>query len=144
MLIQGLDKAIAKLKEIHGYQGDLRTLAETLFDVAQTDIQTRFASSPRVRTTAEVYGGVTWQRLSERYIEEAGRGYGVQLVDTGELRKSFRMGQSGNVAEASTREVRFGSDLQKAFKMHRRRSLVVEHEGLTRATEEAIAGKVAE
>jgi hypothetical protein len=118
---------------------DLSQLKDVLYGVAEADIQQRFASSPAVRTTGTVYGGVRWQRLSEGYLRSNPRRIGgVQLVDTTELRQSFKLGNSGNYARASADSVEFGSEIPKAGWQHPRRPLVVEHQGLVDATEQAI------
>ena len=118
---------------------DLSTLADVLFDVAESDIQQRFSSSPPVRTTATVYGGIRWKRLSEGYIKaNPRRAGGVQLIDTTELRQSFTLGGSGNYATASANSVEFGSELDKAAWQHPSRNLVVEHQGLVDETEQKI------
>jgi hypothetical protein len=139
-----MDNAIKALREIQSYQSDIRRLAKPLLAIAQDDIQRRFASSPRVRSTGEVYGAVRWRSLSDAYLRaNPRREGGVQLVDTGLLRKSFVRGGLGNVTEATKGEIRFGSALPRAISQHRRRRLVVEHDGLIRATEDAVARAIA-
>lgn len=138
--IQKTADAIALISLVRAYQGDLKKLSAVLFDVAANDFKQRFDSSPRVRSSAEVYGGVTWSRLSERYLKSNPRRLsGVQLVDTGLLRRSFtRLGQ-GNITTESATEVRFGSTLERAMLQHRRRQIVVDHPELGTKTAEAIA-----
>lgn len=141
--IDRLEAAIQKIQKIAASQGDLKTFAEPLFKVAEDDVRARFKSAPRVRSSAEVYGGVTWNRLSEAYLQANPRRItGVQLVDTGLLRGSFTRTGEGNVTTESAHELRFGSNLERAIQQHRRRLLVVDHPALGTESARAIAERI--
>lgn len=135
-----IEQAIAKIEQISKITSDLTTITPALQRVAENDIAQRFGSSPRVRTSAQVYGGAFWRRLSEPYLRaNPHRSSGNQLIDTSELRNSFALGGSGNVATSSPNKVVFGSSLSKALWMNSLgRALVVEHDGLVTETERAV------
>lgn len=141
---KGLDEAINKVIKIDKFK-DFANSGKVLIGVAEDDFQKRFASSPQVRTTASVYGGTVWKRLSEPYLRSSPhREGGRQLIDTGELRTSLKEGQPGNVATISPSFVRFGSDLLKAMYVHRLRMIVLEHQGLADETELALVAAIEE
>ncbi|NJR71174.1 MAG: hypothetical protein HC771_22965 [Synechococcales cyanobacterium CRU_2_2] len=131
------------LKAIADFQEDMAKLRSPLVDVASKDVAKRFRSSPRVRATAQVYGGVQWARLSEGYLRSRpDRVTGTQLIDSGLLRRSFLEGRPGNITIASKNELRFGSNLERAVVQHRRRLLVVDHAGIGVETARAIAQEI--
>jgi phage gpG-like protein len=137
--ISGLKKQVKQLQAIATRTSDLTGVASKLYAIAQKDFTQRFQSSPSVKSSAEVYGGARWQRLSEAYLKRnPNRQGGKQLIDTGELRRSFLRGKPGNIARVVGGTVEFGSSLQKAVWLDKKRPLVVEHEELAKLAGDAI------
>lgn len=131
--ITGLKEARVLVGGVRDRAGNLLPVANALYGVAERDAASRFASSPSVKSTAQVYGGVQWENLTEAYLRSRrDRQGGKQLIDTGELRDSFKRGKPGNVATATGDTVTFGSNLPKAVGLNRKRPLLVVHPELIR------------
>ncbi len=137
--ISGLKQQIKQLNQIATRATDLTGAAPKLYAIAQRDFTQRFTSSPSVTSSAEVYGGVRWERLSEAYLKSNPRRQGgKQLIDTGELRRSFIRGKPGNIARTVGGTVEFGSSLQKAVWVDKKRPLVAESPQLAKEASAAI------
>lgn len=142
--ITGLDEARKLVRSIGDRAGNITPAANPVFAAVQEDVARRIGSAPGVRATTEVYGGVTWERLSERYILAAKREGGTQLRITGDLERQFQKGQSGNVAEAAGDTIEFGADSPKAAGLHKRRPIIVAHPELILEVSQILAGYVSE
>ncbi|PZV19183.1 MAG: hypothetical protein DCF22_00515 [Leptolyngbya sp.] len=137
--ISGLREQVKQLQALATRTSDLSGVAPKLYAIAQKDFTLRFQSSPSVTSSAAVYGGATWNRLSDAYLKRnPNRKGGKQLIDTGELRRSFLRGKPGNIARVVGKTVEFGSSLPKAEWMNKKRPLVVEHEQLAKEAGAAI------
>jgi hypothetical protein len=116
-----------KAKQVRGFakkSGDLGGAAEQLYKILEVDFKRLFDSSPSTTSTAEVYGGARWERLSDATLKRnPKRLTGKQLIDTGELKRSFERGKPGNIARTTPRGVEFGSSLKKAERLNKKRSL---------------------
>jgi hypothetical protein len=122
---------LKQLQRIADRSGNLSGAAVRLYNLAEQDFTQRFKSSPSTTTTAQVYGGVEWKRLSEAYLKsKPKRRQGKQLIDTKELRQSFQRGKPGNIAAATRDTVEFGSSLKKAVWNNDRRPLAPVHREL--------------
>jgi hypothetical protein len=87
-----------------------------------------------------VYGGETWEALSERYLKtHPKREGGQQLRDTGELAQSFAVGLRGNVLRSTAKEIVFGSALPKARGLHRKRKILFLHSTLIKQVKKVFA-----
>lgn len=132
---------IRKLNDISDRVRNLERVSDRVFDVIEDDCRQRFNSAPEVRSTAEVYGGVTWPRLTEAYIKQAKRS-GPMLKITGDLHSQFRRGGPGNVAIASQNAFTFGTNTPKARGLHRKRKLIFIHPELTRRVKKVLSDYV--
>ena len=111
---------------------DLTPINQEALLMVQADVDQRFASAPRVRSTAMVWGGETWPSLSNMYLEDNPRREGgQQLRDTGELLQSFQVGQRANVTQSDASGWTFGSALPKASELHQDRPLIFFHPQLS-------------
>jgi hypothetical protein len=136
---EGLEEAIASLVLLED-PIDMTELANTLALLTQADVDERFNSSPGVRTGGAVFGGVTWEPLTDRYLEANPRREGGQLLrDTGELLNSFQVGDAFNVLESDASSVTFGSALPKARGLSEKRPMLFVHDQLADSALEAIA-----
>lgn len=110
---------------------NLKPVNQEALLVVMADVDERFRSAPRVRASGTVYGGATWERLTDAYLNSNPRREGgQQLRDTGELLQSFQIGQRGNVTENRTDGWSFGSALPKARGLRHKRPLVFFHVAL--------------
>lgn len=125
-----IEQVLSRFQAISDRAQHLDRASDRVFEVCESDVQQRFNSAPEVRSTAQVYGGQTWERLTEPYIKSAGRS-GQMLRISGDLHSQFRRGQSGNVAEASNNSFKFGANSPKAKGLHRKRALIFIHPELT-------------
>jgi hypothetical protein len=137
--VQFLAETIASIQGIGDRAGNLNPVARNVGLVCQSDVDERFNSSPGVRQSGRVYGGVTWERLTESYLRSNPRREGgQQLRDTGELAQSFLVGRKGNVLKSDNTSITFGSALPKARWMNRKRKLLPIHPQLVQGVARAI------
>lgn len=134
--VSGLDGVVLNLAEIQARTnkwGSSRAAIAIALAV-QADIDQRFVTAPGVRSSGTVYGGVTWERLTEAYLKRNPRREGgQQLRDTGELLQSFQVNANGNVFEQQPNSVTVGSKLPKARGLNNKRQLIVVHDPLLQA-----------
>lgn len=143
--ITGLEKVLDTLDKLSQRASDIRPIANTIGLIAQGDVDERFNSSPGVRQGGQVYGGVTWDSLTEAYLRANPRREGGQIMrDTGELLNSFTVGGKGNVFEAQATQITFGSALPKATGLHRKRPILVVHDDLVQAIAAAMEAWIVE
>jgi hypothetical protein len=129
--IEGLANLQKYLAGVEDKAADVSFVAPQVQKVFEEDIQHRFDSSPNVRETGTVLGGAVWESLTERYLASSPhREGGKQLIDTGELRDSFRLGAPHNIAEANATEITLGSSLPKASGLDRKRPIIRVHDSL--------------
>lgn len=138
----GLNEAQQQIKAIVIRANNLAPIAPAVYEAVQKDVAQRFASSPGVRATATVYGGVEWQALTEAYIKSAKREGGTQLKITGQLERQFQKGEPGNVAESTANSITFGAESGKAKGVDSRRQLLPVHPQLVQDVNEILAGYV--
>lgn len=143
--LQGLEAVLNRIENVSARAADLRPLGNTLGLIFQGDVDERFNTSPGVRQTGTVYGGVTWEALSDAYLAaNPKREGGQQLRDTGELLNSFVVGGAANIFQVDPDGAVFGSALEKAEFLNRKRPLIVVHDDLVTALGNAIALYVTE
>lgn len=136
----GLDEALLLLDGAAERAQDIGPLGLTLAEIFQSDVDQRFDSSPGVRQSGEVWGGVFWEALSEAYLRaNPSRESGQQYRDTGKLLNSFQVGDPNNIFESGRDFVVFGSALEKARGLNNRRQIVVVHPELIEQLRAAIA-----
>jgi hypothetical protein len=122
---------------------DFGPIAGRLYDLAEADFERRFASAPNVTTSAAVYGGVEWERLAESTLRSNPKRRGGKiLIDSGELRDSFKRGKPGNVASVAGSVVIFGSELKKAIWNNERRPMNPAHPQLSKRASSIITNYV--
>lgn len=137
--IQHLAQTIGTLDGVEKRAGNLGPVAPTIGLVCQADVDQRFNSSPNVRSGGTVYGGVTWEALSESYLKSTPRREGGQILrDTGELAQSFLVAKKGNVLKGDRQSITFGSALPKARYNQRRRPMLFVHPKLVEQVARAI------
>ena len=134
--VSSLDGVVSNLTEIQSRVSKWGTsqAALAIALAVQADIDQRFETAPGVRSSGTVYGGVTWERLTEAYLRSnPRRDGGKQLRDTGELLQSFQVNASGNVFERQPNSITIGSKLPKARGLNRKRQMIVVHDPLLQA-----------
>lgn len=137
--LQGIEEAIAYNSGVVQRLGNIRPLGLTLATVIQEDVDQRFDSAPGVEQSGTVYGGVTWDALTDAYLRANPRRQGgQQLRDTGELLGSFQVGDPNNIFLSGPDFVEFGSRLPKAAGLNTRRELLPAHEELIKTLRTAI------
>ena len=136
----GINEAIAAIQGIVKRASDVRSHASTEAKIIEGQIQRTFSSSPPTTQTAAVYGGVTWQRLSEQYLRQVPRRRGGKtLIDTGATRDSFKLGKRNNIFKTNGSTVEFGSSEPKAAWNQPTRPMVFAHPAMVEAV---IAGRI--
>jgi hypothetical protein len=131
--VGNLARAITTIDGITDRAQNLQPVARNVGLVCQADVDERFNSSPGVRQSGTVYGGATWERLSEAYLKaNPRRESGKQLRDTGELAQSFLVAKRGNVLKSDRASITFGSALPKARYNQRKRPILFVHPELVR------------
>lgn len=129
--IKGLDQVISRIDGIRIRANDLSAIARDTALVIQADVDERFDTAPSTTSGGAVYGGLTWEPLTEAYLKRNPRRQGGQLLrDTGELQQSFTIGNSGNVFQYDNHSVTFGSALPKARGLAKKRPMIVVHDEL--------------
>lgn len=134
--VSGWVEVVSNLAEIQSRAGNWGTSRASLAIAlaVQSNIDQRFDTAPGVRSTGTVYGGVTWERLTDAYLKSNPRREGgKQLRDTGELLQSFQVNGAGNVFEKQPNSVTIGSKLPKARGLNRKRQMIVVHDPLLQA-----------
>lgn len=107
---------------------DVTKIADDIALIIQSDVDERFNTSPGVEQGGAVYGGESWDRVTESYLNQRTDRRGGQLLrDTGELLQSFTIGGSGNVLEKTKNSVTFGSSLEKARGLNKKRPMIFAH-----------------
>jgi hypothetical protein len=122
--VSGVSGAIDNLAQIQARVVSWGAVPKVALAIAlsvQEDVDERFASSPPVETGGKVFGGVTWERLTEAYLKQrramAKRGKGKArdggqiLRDTGKLQQSFQVGNADSILRSTGQSVTVGSDL---------------------------------
>lgn len=124
-----LNKVAKKLGDIKLKAEDIRGASEGIRLLMQEDVDLRFQSSPSTTTGGQVYGGVTWQPLSESYLRSRPDRVGGQILrDTGELLQSMTVeGHPYRISTATPDEIVFGTALAKAQKLQRSRPFLFWH-----------------
>lgn len=140
--ITGLNEAQQQIRAIADRASNLNPIAPAVYQAVQEDVAQRFASSPGVRATATVFGGVQWQQLTDKYIKSAKREGGTQLKITGDLERQFQKGQAGNVAESTANSITFGAESGKAKGVDSRRQLLPIHPELVQDVNQILAGYI--
>lgn len=140
--ITGLNEARQQVQAIATRAGNLAPAANAVYAAVQEDVRQRFASAPGVRASASVYGGVTWEQLTEAYIKSAKREGGTQLKITGDLERQFQKGQANNVAEADSNSITFGAESGKAKGLNAKRQLLPVHPELVQDVNQILAAYV--
>jgi hypothetical protein len=143
--VGNLARAITTIDGITDRAQNLQPVARNVGLVCQADVDERFNSSPGVRQSGTVYGGATWERLSEAYLKgNPRRENGKQLRDTGELAQSFLAGnrgrdgktgrftKGGTILRADKTSITFGSSNKKAIYNQRKRPMLFVHPELVR------------
>jgi phage gpG-like protein len=131
--VQFLAQTIGTIEGIGQRAQNIAPVARNVALVCQADVDERFNSSPGVRSTGTVYGGATWERLSESYLKSNPRREGGrQLRDSGQLLQSFQVGKRGNIVQGASDSIVFGSSLPKARYNQRRRPMLFVHPELVR------------
>jgi hypothetical protein len=129
--ITGIEAAIANLENLGDRVQDIRGMSRDILLAAQTDVDARFDSAPRVESGGAVTGGINWPALSPQYLEDNPRRKGGQILrDFGTLQQSYGIGQAGNISTVSSTEIVFGSALPKARYLATKRPQVFLHAGL--------------
>ena len=140
--ITGLNEARQQIQSIVTRAQNLTPIADAVYQAVQKDVAQRFASAPGVRATATVFGGVTWEQLTDAYIKSAKREGGTQLKITGDLERQFQKGQTNNVAESTANSITFGAESAKASGLHSKRPIIVAHPELVQDVNQILAGYV--
>lgn len=131
---EGINEAIAAIQSMVKRASDVRPHANAEATIIEGQIQRTFGSSPSTTATAAVYGGVTWQRLSEQYLRQVPRRRGGRtLIDTGALRDSFKLGKRNNIFKTGGSTVEFGSSDPKAAWNQPTRPMVFAHPAMVEA-----------
>lgn len=109
----------------------IKGVADDIALVIQADADERFNTAPGTETGGAVYGGKSWDKLTDAYLSANPRRRGGQLLrDTGELAQSFQVGGGGNVYQTDTNSIVFGSALPKAVGLNKDRPLLFAHPDL--------------
>lgn len=118
--------AIAKLfDEMGDRTTDLSPIGRDLADIMRDDLRKRFASAPATEIGGEVYGGVTWSRLTDAsfFINPARRGRNIG-IDTGSLQRQVTIDGSGNLYTVNGSNFSFELTSEKAQSFQEKRPLV--------------------
>lgn len=105
------------------------SLLEKLQAVLFEDLQKRFASAPPVTLGGVVYGGATWNALSDSYLRSRpDRLNGRIYIDTGALKNSLVSLTPDTISsfESST-EFKFGTRIPYAEKLQKLRQIIYWH-----------------
>jgi hypothetical protein len=131
MVTFNVDKINAKdaQKYLEGFetrtQDALTALQLDIALIIQGEVDEIFNSAPSGASGGTVYGGETWNALSEAYLKRRpDRASGQIYRDTGELLQSLSVGVSGNVFEVSNKELTFGTNLVKAPRLNKLRKFL--------------------
>lgn len=129
--VSGVSETIANLAQIQARAanwGSNPKVALALALAVQEDVDERFRSSPRVESGGQVFGGVTWARLTEAYLKQRPKRRGGQILrDTGKLQQSFQVGGGNSIFKASGNVVTVGSSLVYANRQHTKRPILFAH-----------------
>ncbi len=124
------------LLELQDRASDLRPVGLDTALLIQADVDERFERSPSTTTGGAIFGGGSWEPLTEDYLKRRPeRAFGQLLRDTSDLLGSFTVGGEGNLTEIDRTSVEFGSTLPKARGLQDKRPMIFPHDELVESIE---------
>jgi hypothetical protein len=121
--VAGIEAALATIAKLQQRaQGVTVDLARDTGLIIQAEVDEVVNTAPAGATGGSVYGGKTWAALTDAYLQRRpDRATGQIYRDTGELLNSLSLGGKGNLLQADSDQLTFGSALPKAGRLQQLR-----------------------
>lgn len=136
-----IQKAVKKINNIKVNFQDITNAGTGIRLILQQDVDLRFMTAPATETGGQVYGGESWEALSDAYlVGRPERRNGQILRDTGELMQSMTAsGSPYGIWSISNNELVFGTALFKAIELQENRPFLFWHSLLIQKVAEYLA-----
>lgn len=124
-----IQKAVKEINNIKVNSQDITNALAGIRLILQQDVDLRFMTAPATETGGQVYGGESWEALSDAYlIARPERRNGQILRDTGELMQSMTSsGSPYGIWSTTTDGFVFGTALSKAEDLQKKRPFLFWH-----------------
>ena len=143
--LTGLTEAASQFEQLANRAANIAPAGTAIALAFQADVDERFASAPNTNSGGEVFGGATWPKLSQAYLNQRPDRRGGQILrDTGELLNSYQVGTSDNIFSVTPNSVTFGSALPKARYLAGRFPQIIIHPQLVESIERVLIAYLAE